>query len=204
MLSPPPANPSPVPSPNGGIGASPAVDIIPSNGDTPVGAPDPPAREGVGALPTGGRGPDGHFVRGNRGGTGNPHAKQVAKLRSALIHTITEEDVQNITRKLRDQALAGDLDSIRLLLDYTVGKPGKALDPDDVENGVDLFRRLDDMPSVLEALRAMFFTVTGAVLAELVDHSLSNQNVENVMNRFVTDQSFRAQIEEARRRRTRD
>ena len=42
-----------------------------------------------------GRGPGGRFVKGNAGGPGNPFARKVAALRSALIETVSEEGTGN-------------------------------------------------------------------------------------------------------------
>jgi len=38
----------------------------------------------------------GRFARGNPGGTGNPHAAKVARLRSALLNAVTEQDIMDI------------------------------------------------------------------------------------------------------------
>ncbi len=79
----------------------------------------------VGPLHPSGDGRDertGQFLPGNAGGKGNPHARHVAALRSALIGAVTPEDVAAAVRALIDKAKAGDVAAIRELLDRCIGK----------------------------------------------------------------------------------
>ena len=78
----------------------------------------------------GGRDPAGRFAPGNRGGPGNPYARQVAALRSALLASVTAEDMRQLGRALLDQARAGDAAAARVLLAYLLGRPGEAPDPE--------------------------------------------------------------------------
>ena len=68
------------------------------------------------------RTPSGRFATGNPGGTGNPHAGQVAKLRAVLLDAVTEEDMRTVVGKLVEMAKGGDLKAIELLLNRTLGK----------------------------------------------------------------------------------
>lgn len=74
----------------------------------------------------------GRFARGNTLGRGNPFARQCASLRAALMREFTEANVGQLARKLMEQALAGDVAAARLVLQYGIGKPTPAVDPDDV------------------------------------------------------------------------
>lgn len=78
----------------------------------------------------GGRDAGGRFAAGNPGGPGNPYARRVAALRSALLDAVTADDVREMARALLDQAKAGDAAAARLLLSYTVGPPLDAAHPD--------------------------------------------------------------------------
>ena len=69
------------------------------------------------------RGENGRFLRGNPGGPGSPHSKQVAQLRAALFESLTREDIWAVMRKMRDRALDGDVPAARLLLEYSIGRP---------------------------------------------------------------------------------
>ncbi len=64
----------------------------------------------------------GKFAAGNPGGPGNPHGGQVARLRAAMLEAVTPEDMRDVTRKLVEMALKGDLKAIDLLLTRMVGK----------------------------------------------------------------------------------
>src|SRR5436190_17494002 len=85
------------------------------------------------ANPTSGRGSDGRFVKNNKGGPGNPFNRQVAALRRALLNRITAEDIEEVLAILLIKAKSGDLAAIKLLLSYTLGKPGPAVDPDTLD-----------------------------------------------------------------------
>jgi len=65
---------------------------------------------------------DGRFLAGNSGGPGNPHAGQVAKLRSAMLAAVTEEQMRAVIDTLTRLAIAGDLKACELLLNRVVGK----------------------------------------------------------------------------------
>ncbi len=60
-----------------------------------------------------GRDGRGRFAQGNAGGPGNPYAGKVAKLRSALLAAVTEDDVREIVERLVRLAKEGDLSAIR-------------------------------------------------------------------------------------------
>jgi hypothetical protein len=77
-----------------------------------------------------GRESNGRFADGNRGGPGNPFARQVAALRKALINAVTEKDLADIVRVLIVRATSGDVAAARLVLSYAIGKPAAAPNPD--------------------------------------------------------------------------
>ncbi len=69
-----------------------------------------------------GRDAQGRFAKGWKGGTGNPHAKRVAALRSALLGAVSPEDLRVIVEKLIEKAKAGDLLATKELFDRILGK----------------------------------------------------------------------------------
>ncbi len=77
-----------------------------------------------------GRDERGRFAQGNAGGPGNPHAGKVARLRTALLAAVTEDDVREIVERLVRLAKEGDLAAIRELFLRTIGRP---LEPDILE-----------------------------------------------------------------------
>lgn len=78
-------------------------------------------------TPNGGRDVRGRFAKGNPGGPGNPHAKKVAQLRSALLRAVSMSDLRAVVKKLVDLALAGDVPAARLIMDRLLG-PSVPLD----------------------------------------------------------------------------
>ncbi len=86
---------------------------------------------------TNGRGTNGQFAPGNSGGPGNPFAKQVAVLRSALMAAVKPEDLTEVVNKLVELAKGGDIQAAKLILDRTLGKtvtvdiPAAATEPDE-------------------------------------------------------------------------
>jgi hypothetical protein len=83
---------------------------------------------------------DGKFAKGNRGGPGNPFTRRVAQLRCLLMAKMTDEALSDIADKLLELARKGDLAAIKLALQYAVGLPQRAADPDGLD--ADELRRL--------------------------------------------------------------
>lgn len=79
------------------------------------------------APSTNGRNGRGQFAKGNPGGPGNPYARRAARLRSALLQTVTPEDIRAAVKALIAKAKAGDLAAIRELMDRAIGKPPQAV-----------------------------------------------------------------------------
>src|SRR5262249_3137424 len=94
-------------------------------------APEKPSP--VKGAPVTGRDGKGRFVRGNPGGPGNPFARQTAALRSALVRKMDEGRMERLAERLSGLARQGDVPAARLVLQYTIGKPTPAVDPDDVD-----------------------------------------------------------------------
>lgn len=86
-------------------------------------------------LPIGsiGRAPSGRFAPGNSGGPGNPFARRVARLRSTLLESVTDDDLKAIVQAVVGKAKGGDMAAVRVVFDYCIGKPGAAVDPDRTE-----------------------------------------------------------------------
>lgn len=87
-----------------------------------------------------GRAANGRFTKGNPGGPGNPLGGKVARLRSALVAAVTEEDIQAIAARLVASAREGDLAATRELLLRTLGRPLEA----------DLLERLERLEELME------------------------------------------------------
>ena len=81
-------------------------------------------------TPANGHEANGQFAKGNKGGPGNPFARQVAQLRKVIINRLTEEDLLAITEALLAKAKQGNVGAAKLLLAYGIGKPASSPDPD--------------------------------------------------------------------------
>ena len=89
-----------------------------------------------------GRGASGRFFKGNAGGPGNPFARRLAALRQVFLDVVTDDELRIIVGQLMVMAKLGDLAAIKLVLQYTLGKPSEAVDPDTLDvQEMDLFRR---------------------------------------------------------------
>ena len=76
---------------------------------------------------------NGRFAKGNKGGPGNPFARQVAALRQTLLNRTTPKDFEEIADELIKKAKTGDVAAIKLLFQYTLGKPAPCPDPDHLD-----------------------------------------------------------------------
>ena len=76
----------------------------------------------------GNRESNGRFAKGNPGGPGNPHARKVARLRSLILESVTEDDLRAIVAVLVKRAREGDLAAIRELFNRLIGSPADVVD----------------------------------------------------------------------------
>jgi hypothetical protein len=98
------------------------------------GGPAPSDSESDGAAPggppPGGRTKDGKFCRGNKISLGNAGARRQSALRGALLKTLDDDKLQALGESLYRRAIDGDIEAVKVLLGYALGKPGPAPDPD--------------------------------------------------------------------------
>jgi hypothetical protein len=83
--------------------------------------------------PPGGRGPDGRFAMGNRGGPGNPHARHCARMLELFRNCISDDEMIQLFRILYTKAMDGDVSAAKLVLAYKVGKPVDCPNPDTID-----------------------------------------------------------------------
>jgi hypothetical protein len=75
----------------------------------------------------------GRFTFGNKGGPGNPHARQTAKLHSAALRVINEQEMEEIFKEMAKLAKEGNVHAARFVAEYTIGKPMPAVNPDRID-----------------------------------------------------------------------
>jgi hypothetical protein len=108
---------------------------IPQSNPFPNHDADGAAKAADGSGPASGRGPNGRFCKGNAGGPGNPFAREVAAMRQEFLKAVTAEDVAAIARAMIAKAKEGDVAAAKVVLQYTLGKPAQAVDPDRLDEG---------------------------------------------------------------------
>jgi hypothetical protein len=91
-----------------------------------------------------GRGGGGRFAPGNKVAKGNPHAKRVAQLRSALLKAVSPTDLRQVVSALLSAAKGGDVPAARELLQRLLGPP----------EALDLVERLHQLEQQIENLSA--------------------------------------------------
>jgi len=79
-------------------------------------------------APVSGRDSTGRFLPGHPGGPGNPHVAQVARLRSAMLRAVSEDQIQAVVSKLLELALRGNVPASREILDRCLGRAADAAD----------------------------------------------------------------------------
>ena len=97
---------------------------------------------------------NGRFAIGNKGGPGNPFARQVAALRQTLLNRTTPKDFEKIADELIKKAKTGDVAAIKLLFQYTLGKPAPSPDPDHLD--VDEWHKLQQSSCPFGDMNALF------------------------------------------------
>lgn len=89
----------------------------------------------------------GLFVKGNKGGPGNPQIAQVARYRKAIWDAVSTQDVQDVIRAMVTNAKNGDVAAAKVVLERTAGKP-----PEEAEKAA------DDMVALAQFLRQFLNT----------------------------------------------
>jgi hypothetical protein len=80
----------------------------------------------------GGRERNGRFALGNPGGPGNPHARSTAKFHKAF-REVAETHFTEVVQEIFKRAKAGEWHAMRMVLEYTLGRPAPAMNPDRIE-----------------------------------------------------------------------
>jgi hypothetical protein len=118
----------------------------------------------------GGRESNGRFAAGNKGGPGNPFARQTAAARKAIADAVTAEQLAAIAAVMVKKALEGDVAAAKLVFSYAAGKPAPAPDPDTLDAHELAVRRggtasPEDVKALFEACPASLLCAIAAVAA---------------------------------------
>jgi hypothetical protein len=120
-----------------------------------------------------GRDANGRFAEGNPGGPGNPYTRQTALLRQVVLEELNEVEIRIIVQRLKARAVGGDVQAIKLVLAYAVGKPEGAVNPDEVDRlEWELRRRLavpaDEVERLADRVPARQANAVAAATAQAV------------------------------------
>jgi hypothetical protein len=81
-----------------------------------------------------GRDAHGRYAPGNKGGPGNPYARQVAALRKEVVAFLAEGgNLRRLLAALLDRAEKGDNAAAKMLMAYGLGREAQPVHPDDLE-----------------------------------------------------------------------
>ena len=118
-------------------------------------------------APTAQRDAQGRFIKGNAGGPGNPFARHVAKLRAALINSVSVADMEQLADDLRIQAKLGNVTAIKLLFLYVLGKPPQPVNPDtlDIEEWKQVFQPI---PQIMKEMPKAMMSVPVETASRMV------------------------------------
>jgi hypothetical protein len=114
-----------------------------------------------------GRDSKGRFTAGNPGGPGNPFARRVAQLRSVMLQCITDEDMQAITHAVLLKARNGDLQAVKLMYQYGIGKASDAVNPDTLD--IDEYKQIyEPQKDIMEDVMQTMHTIPPGALTPVV------------------------------------
>src|SRR4051812_7613380 len=151
---------------------------------------------------TDGRDGAGRFAAGNRGGPGNPFARQTAAFRKAIRSAVSEQDLADIARGVRAKALGGDLSAARMLFTHAAGRRGPTADPDTLDAHEMAVRRgstasPEDMKALFESVPASLLCAVAAAVAPAVEAHLEKQFADGVRRQGEIEQLGRKSAPEA-------
>jgi hypothetical protein len=72
----------------------------------------------------------GRYAKGNKGGVGNPFARNVAMIRKCFFSAVTENEMTCLVRLIFHMAMEGDLKAAGVLFKYMIGQPNQYQNPD--------------------------------------------------------------------------
>lgn len=100
------------------------------------------------------RGADGRFVKGNKASVGHVPPRKPAEYRRVAIDAIDVERFTKVVHALIEEAIAGNIQAAKLVLEYSLGKP-KEMPDFERDEAIDDDYAADVMQRVTEADRRL-------------------------------------------------
>jgi hypothetical protein len=151
----------------------------------------------------------GKFIAGNKGGPGNPFGRKLASMRQAILRAVSEEDVERVMRTLVTLACEGNVAAAKLVLQYAVGKPQAAAEPDRVDvDEWDVHKDMvvsgDALDAAMSGMPAPLATVITTALAKAKGPKLAQMLDEADAEREALKREEQEEIEYYRQKRARE
>jgi hypothetical protein len=132
-----------------------------------------------------GRDEKGRFAPGNPGGPGNPYTRQTALLRQVVLDELNEVEIRIIVQRLKARAVGGDVQAIKLVLAYAVGKPESAVNPDEIDRlEWELRQRLSVPIGEVECLAERVPARQANAVAQATAQAVSLQRGQDIVERL--------------------
>jgi hypothetical protein len=140
----------------------------------------------------------GQFLKNNAGGPGNPHARHCARMLEMFRNSITDDEMFALCRVLFERAITGDMNALKMIFQYKLGKPLPAPNPDMIDRDEwDHFQKdamtLDEMKKVLGQLPSRIGNaiVSAALpsIASTISHTLAQQLLQGLPAELLGNQS---------------
>lgn len=128
------------------------------------------------------RDPKGRFGRGNRAAAKNKNRRRRAALQQAFAWSIDRDSMAELGVNLMALAKAGNLEAARLVMEYVIGKPLAAPDPDRLD--------LDEMQLAIESPRIVDLCIAMIRKAAISEDVLAMLREGKVDDAFSTLQNF--------------
>ena len=140
-----------------------------------------------------GRDSQGRFAAGNRGGPGNPFARQTAAMRRAIADAVTGQDLADVAAAMLKRAKDGNVAAAKLLFSYAAGKAAPAPDPDTLDAHELAVRRgsvasAEDMKALFERCPAWLLCAIASVIAPRVEEHLHEAFARGVRRQGEVDE----------------
>src|SRR5262249_26958044 len=139
----------------------------------------------------------GRFTKGNKGGPGNPFAREVGVLRATMVHAFPPKGFMRLVEVLRQKAEGGDMLAMKYILQYVLGKPTETVDPDRI--AIDEWQKLRDAAVHLDQTGVVLRQVPATMAWFLVKKFWPNETVQTVRDALEENARAKAEAEEDER-----
>jgi hypothetical protein len=139
----------------------------------------------------------GRFVKGNKGGPGNPFARQLGLLRATMVYCVPPERMARVVVALTDKAISGDVAAMKLFFQYLIGTPTEAVNPDRLP--IDEWQKIRDGAVDPEEAAKVLERCPATLATDLVKEHWAGQAERNFQQALQEHAELEAQVAEDER-----